>query len=189
MKLLLTTLIFALLCLPTNVLSNKNGTNNLFWEFSQLDNHYTFRGSFYTEAELGDLLHILFDFEHLTNFVTSPHSIILLRREKNWYEVCYTYRKLLLENKFTYRKTLIEGEHKITFELITSEQPDPIFPKVLSSKGYYEIKPEGKGWKVNYFEEVRLGSKLPSEISSQVVKRENVKFLEELKKYVERKCN
>jgi hypothetical protein len=71
--------------------------------------------------------------------------------------------------------------------MIASEQPDPIFPKVLSSSGYYEIKPEGKGYRVIYFEEVRIGSKLPNEVSSRMAKKKAMKFMQELKKYAERK--
>ena len=189
MNLLIVTLIFTLLCWPTAALSERVEANNLSYEFSQFDDHYTFRGSFCTAAAPEDLLHILFDFEHLTNFVTSPDSIVLLRREKNWYEVCYVYRKLLLENKFTYRKTLQEGGQKITFELIASEQRDPAFQKVSSSSGYYEIEPEGNGYRVVYFEKIRIDSRLPNGVCSYMAKKEAVKFLQELKKYVERKCN
>ena len=189
MNLLIATLMFTLLCWPTTALSEREGVNNLSYEFSQFDDHYTFRGSFYTVAEPQDLLHILFDFEHLTNFVTSPDSIVLVRKEKNCYEVCYAYRKLLLENKFTYRKTLIRERQKIIFELIASEQRDPTFPKVLSSSGYYEIKPDGQGYRVIYLEKVRIDSRLPNRVSYLMAKKEAVKFLQGLKKYVERKCN
>ena len=188
MKLLIATLMFTLLCWPTTALPEREGANNLSYEFSQSDNHYAFYGTFFIMADPNDLIHILFDFEHLTNFVTSPDSIVLVRKEKNCYEVCYTYRKLLLENKFTYRKTLIRERQKIIFELIASEQTGPILPKVLSSRGYYEIKPDGKGYRVIYFEKVRMDSSLPNGLSSRMAKKEAAKFLQELKKYVERTC-
>jgi len=188
MNLVILTILFTLLCSPTAALAEKQVVTNLSFEFSQFDDRYTFHGSFFTMSDPDALMHILYDFEHLTNFVTGADSILLLRQGENWYEVCYTYRRLFLENKFTYRKTLIQGEKRITFEMIASEQTDAIFPRVLSSRGYYEIKPEGKGCKVVYFEEGRIGSKLPNKVSSHMAKREATKFLQELGKYVERKC-
>jgi hypothetical protein len=170
-------------------LSEKEGANNLSYEFFQSDDRYTFYGSFFTTADPDNLMHILFDFEHLSNFVTSPDSIVLLRQGKNWYEVCYIYRKLLLETKFTFRKTLIREKQKITFELIACEQGDPTFPKILSSSGYYEIIQEEKGFRVIYFEEVRMRSRLSNGVYSILAENEAVKFIQDLKKYVERECH
>jgi hypothetical protein len=188
MKFLIITILSILLCSPGVALAQKPEANNVFYEFSQSDDRYTFYGSFFTMSDPDDLLHILYDFEHLTKFVTSADLIVLLRQGRNWYEVGYVYRKLLLETKFTFRKTLIREKQKITFELIACEQGDPTFPKILSSSGYYEIIPEEKGFRVTYYEEVRMGSKLSNGVYSLMAKKEAVKFIQTLKKYVERKC-
>ncbi len=49
------------------------------------------------------------------------------------------------------------------------------------------ILSEGGGYRVIYFEEARIGSKLPNEIYFLMVKKETVKYLQELKKHAERK--
>jgi hypothetical protein len=90
-------------------------------------------------------------------------------------------------SRFTYRKTLMQQEQKIVFEMVSHEQGFFSFPKVLSSIGYYEIKPHSQGYTIVYFEEAQIGSKLPSGVVS-MAKNEAVKFLEELKKCVERTC-
>jgi hypothetical protein len=189
MKFLTITILSFLLCSPGVALTEKREPHSVFYEFSQSDDRYTFNGSFFTISDPEALFHILYDFEHLTQFVTSADSITLLHQGRNWYEVRYVYRKLLLETKFTYRKTLIREKQKIIFELIACEQGDPTFPKILSSNGYYEILQEGKGFRVTYYEEVRMGSKLSNGVYSLIAKKGAVKFIQDLKKYVERQRN
>ena len=159
------------------------------YDFSQDGTSYTFRGSFFTKITPACLLRVLYGFEHLVKFVTRPDSIVLIREGENWYEVCYTYRGLLLENKSTYRKILKQEEQKITFEMIASEQYGPHLSKILHSTGYYEVKTEKEGCLVEYFQEARVESKMLNEIYFHLIKKEAVNFLKDLKQYVERTCH
>jgi hypothetical protein len=121
------------------------------------------------------------------NFITPADSIILQHQERNSYESCYVYRKLLFERRFTYRKILFQQEQRITFEMVSNEQGFFSFPRVLSSRGYYEIKPQAEGYTIVYFEEARIGSRVPHGLVS-MAENEAIRFLEELKKYIELKC-
>ena len=161
--------------------------NGVSYEFTQIGNLYRFCGTFSTSTEPDCLLHIFYDSDHLLNFITRADSIILLYQGRNSYEVCYVYRKLLFESKFTYRKTLIQQKQRIVFEMVSNQQGFFSFPKVLSSRGYYEIRPQAEGYTIVYFEEARIGSKLPNGLVS-MAKNEAIRFLEELKKYTENKC-
>jgi hypothetical protein len=162
-------------------------SNGVSYEFTQIGNLYRFCGTFSTSTDPDCLLHIFYDSDHLLNSITQADSVILLHQERNRYEVCYVYRKLLFESRFTYRKTFIQQEQRITFEMVSNQQGFFSFPKVLSSRGYYEIRPQVEGYTIVYFEEARIGSELPNGLVS-MAKNEAVKFLQKLKKYVERKC-
>ncbi len=187
MKLFIAAILLILLLSPSVAFAEWQTLNGVSYEFTQMGNLYRFRGTFSTSSNSNCLLYIFYDFDHLINFITHADSIISLSQERDSYEVCYVYRKLLFMSRFTYRKTLMQQEQRIVFEMVSHEQGFFSFPKVLSSRGYYEIKPHSQGYTIVYFEEAQIGSKLPSGVVS-MAKNEAVKFLEELKKCVERKC-
>ena len=181
-------LLLLLISWPVVDKPEKENVDDLCYEFSQVNNGYTFRGSFFVKADPTCLIHIFYDFHHLVNFVTNADSIVLLREGDIWYEVCYTYRKFLFESRSIYRKTLKQEEQRVTFEMITSEQRGVFLPKVLSSTGYYELKSEKEGYKAVYFQECKIESNFLKGIYLHMAKKEAIRFLRELKMYVERTC-
>jgi hypothetical protein len=187
MKLFTAAILLILLLSPSVAFAEWQTLNGVSYEFTQMGNLYRFRGTFSTSSNPNCLLHIFYDFDHLINFITRADSTILLHQGRNSYEVCYVYRKLLFKSKFTYRKRLMQKEKRITFEMVSNEQSLLSFPKVLSSKGCYEIKHQAEGYTIVYFEEARIGSKLPCGAVS-MAKKEAIRFLEGLKEHVERKC-
>jgi hypothetical protein len=147
----LTLAVFLLLC-STGAAAEVQKLGDLHYEFSQSENSYTFRGKFFLMADPSCLLHAFYDIEHLPGIATDADSIILLRKGDNWYEVALSYRKLLLiSSKFIYRRTLNQRENMVKFEMIESEQPSFFLSKVVSSKGYYEIKTEKRAAKLSIF--------------------------------------
>lgn len=188
MRLLLIIITVTLLFWPPASQSEIQDFNNVHYEFTQSSNQYAVRGTFFVKCDPTCLLHIFYDFEHLPNIITDADSFVLLQKGENWYDASYVYSYLLLKGRFVYRKTLNQEQMKVCFEMIESDQPSSILPKVVSSKGYYEIKPEKEGYRVIYFEEVEIGSKLHNEVPLLMAKKEVVKFLKGLKDYVEREC-
>jgi hypothetical protein len=77
----------------------------------------------------------------------------------------------------------------VKFEMIESEQPSFFLSKVVSSKGYYEIKTEKEGCKVVYFQEWVIASKLQDEIFFQNVKKQALRILQGLKDYAGKVCH
>jgi membrane protein DedA with SNARE-associated domain len=162
--------------------------NGVAYELFRDGNLYTFRGSFLTFSDPDCLLDILYDFDHLRKFVTCPNSFSLLQKGDNWHSFCCTYRVLLSENKLIYRKTLKKEELRVTFEMIAGRQNIKLIPEVLSSSGYYEIMPKKDGYQVVYFHQDRLSPSFCRDIYLYLAKKEAVKFLQELKNYVEKEC-
>ena len=180
---------FLLFC-STNAATEIQKLGDLNYEFSQSERSYTLRGSFLLMADPSCLLHVFYDIDHLSGIATDADSIVLLRKGDNWYEVALSYRKLLLiSSKFIYRRTLNQKEKMVKFEMIESEQPSFFLSKVVSSKGYYEIKTEKEGCKVVYFQEWVIGSKLQDQIFFQNVKKQALRILQGLKDYAGKVCH
>ena len=188
MKFLAFLLLCVLIFLPSTGFTEKQTTNGVSHELSKDGDLYTFQGSFLAFSNRDCLLDILYDFDHLRKFVTSPNSFSLLQRGDNWYDFCCTYRVLHSENKLVYRKTLRKKERKVTFEMISGRQDIKLIPEVLASFGYYEIMPEKDGDQVVYLHQDRLSPSFCRKIYLYLAQKEAVKFLEGLKTYVERKC-
>ena len=70
--------------------------NDLDYEFIQDGNCYSFLGSFIVQAERDCLIHVIYDFEHISKYTAGAKSIELDRQGEDWYEVTYTYRKFLI---------------------------------------------------------------------------------------------
>ncbi len=77
---------------------------------------------------------------------------------------------------------------KVSFEMIDSDQRRSLLPKVVSSVGYYEIKPEKDGYRVIYWQEVLVADAWSPKIFFPLLEKETTKFLHGLKDYIERTC-
>ena len=174
---------------PHPLLSESGEIDGVYYEFNHVDSCYSFRGSFVIKAEFDCLISVLYDFKHLKNFISSAHSIILIQQGENWYDVCYTFKKFFFTNKSIYRKTLKLEEQKIVFKMISNRQNTNLFPKVLSSSGYYRIKCESTGYAIEYFQECKIKSTFLKNMYIKKAKKESTKFMLELREYVERTCH
>ena len=93
-------IIVALLSLPILLYGSKK--KELDYEFIQEDTYYSFRGSFIVKAELDCLINLIYNFKNISKYALGAKSIELVREGENWYEVTFTYRKLLIfENQST----------------------------------------------------------------------------------------
>jgi len=150
MKKIYNGILVALLCLPVILPGIQN--SEFDYEFIQDGNCYSFRGSFIVQAKCDCLIDVVYNFEHISKYATDAESVEFVRQGENWNEVNYTYRKyLIFENKSTWRRTLKRDEQKVVFEMLSSQNNLTIMPKLLSSTGYYQIKPEKEGYRVEYF--------------------------------------
>ncbi len=176
MKYIYLILLTILLSIPAFLYSSQKKDPD--YEFIQKDTYYSFRGSIIVKADIDSLINKIYDFKNLSEYSSGARSIELVRQGVDWYEMIYTYRKLLiLENKSTWRRTLKRDKNKIIFEMISSNNNLNIVPEVLSSSGYYLIRAEKDGCRVEYFQECRLNRGLLKNIYINRAKKEAVKFL------------
>lgn len=181
-------IIAALLSLPILLYGSKK--KELDYEFIQEDNYYSFRGSFIVKAEPDCLINLIYDFKNISKYASGAKSIELVRQGENWYEVTFTYRKLLfLENQSTWRRTLNRDEHKVVFKMISNRNNLNIVPKMLFYTGYYQIRPEKEGCRVEYFQECKLMPGLLKDMYINKAKNEAIKFLREFKEYINKTCD
>ncbi len=159
------------------------------YEFIQEDTYYSFRGSFLVKAESDYLIDLIYNFNNISDYA-GAQSVELIQQGDNWYDVSYTYRKLfVLENTSTWRRTLKPDEHKIVFEMLSSENNLKIMPEVISSTGYYQIiKEKDRCW-VEYFQECLVKPVFFRRAYIAEAKQEAMTFLHEFKTYIERKCD
>ena len=180
----------ALIILFLSVSVYCNDDKELNYEFTQRDTYYSFRGSFYIEAEFNCPIDLIYNFENISNYALGAKSIELVQQGENWFDVAFTYRKfIIIENKSTWRRTLKKNEHKIIFELLSNRNNIDIIPKMKNSTGYYQIYTENGCCYVEYFQECELYSGFLKGAYISGAEREAVKFLEALKEHLIRVCD
>ncbi len=188
MKELYKGIIVALLSLPIILYGSKKG--ELVYVFIQDDTYYSFRGSFIVKAELDCLIEVIYNFEHISKYSLGAKTIELVLKGENWYMVTYAYRRLIIfENESTWRRILRRDEQKVVFEMISNKNNINIMPEMISSTGYYQIKPEQKGFRVEYFQKSKLKPGLLKDIYINKAKKEAINFLLLFKEYIERTCD
>lgn len=176
--------------LSLRIILSGNQKNEFDYEFIQEGNSYSFLGSFIVQAEQDCLIDVIYNFEHISKYTAGAESIELVQQGENWLEVTYTYRKFLIfENKSTWRRTLRWDENKVVFEMRSSENNMSIMPQLLSSTGYYQLKPEKEGCRVEYCQECQLKTGLLKTAYMNQAKKDAIKFLREFKEYIEITCS
>jgi len=186
-KILFQTIIF-LLIFP--VLLRGADKKDFEYEFIKTDSSYSFRGRFVVKADFDCLIDVVYKFEHISKYTSGAKSIKLLRQGKNWNNVEYIYRKMLfLENKSTWRRTLKRDEGKVDFKMISNKNNIAILPDLVSSSGYYQIKPENECFRVEYFQKCVLKPGLLKNTYINQAKKEAIRFLGLFKKHVEITCD
>ena len=159
------------------------------YEFIQGEMYYSFRGSFIVKTESDCVIDLIYDFKNISEYA-GAQSVELVQQGDNWYDVCYTYRKLfVLENTSTWRRKLRQDEQKIVFEMLSSENNLKMMPEVISSTGYYQIIEEKDHCRVEYFQECLLKAGFFKRAYIAEAKQEAITFLYEFKRYIEKKCD
>lgn len=157
-------------------------------QFSHDETRYRFEGSFQIQAKADCLLKILFEFEHLKNYVTHTESATLDEAGENWQKVTYQYRNLFYKARSTFRRTLNPTKKRVEYELIHLEEGGIIRPGIRSISGYYGVSDEGKVRRVTFFQKGELAGGVLSGIYFSNAKKVAVNFLQEIAGYAEEHC-
>jgi hypothetical protein len=177
----------ALLGLPILLYGSKK--KELEYEFIQDDTCYSFRGSFIVKAEPDCVINLIYTFNNISDYSLNAKSIELVLQGENWYDVTFVYRKFLIfENQSTWRRILSRTDHKIDFIMLSNKNNSTILPQMVSSSGYYKIRPETDNCRVEFYQECKLKSGFLKDTYIKEAKKEAIRFLKEFKGYIQKSC-
>jgi carbon monoxide dehydrogenase subunit G len=166
----------------TNVLT---GSSLLKHEHHREQGNLVFDAAFYIEAPPKEVLSVLYDFDHVTRYMTIAPSVQLLGKGDDWQEVLYTYEALFLRIQAKFQRRLKEAANEIEFEMIECRQNIAWLPRVASFRGRYRVLPEGSGSTVEYHQEFRVEPQILSWIVPLRARAQLDEFIESLKRYLE----
>ena len=163
--------------------------NRLEHKFSETDSGYTFFGSFVSDASPECVLNISFAFKHQKALAHWAKRIKLIDQGENWNMLCFTVRRFgLFENTSTWNRVLNQKKYRVDFSLISSINSSSILPDIISSKGFYQIKPVNGSSLVEYYQECKLTDGFISSIYLNRAKKEAIRFLHEFSNYADTIC-
>lgn len=169
--------------------SNDLKNDNFQYTFVESRDGYAFKGKFFVVAKDSCLMDIIYEPEHLKKILKNRCTVNIVSKGRDTHVLSYIYKLPLIEIKSTYRKTLRFAERKVIFDMTGYEQKGIALPRILSSKGSYEIRGENNGLWVEYYQECQLEKSNIRGIYLFFAKNEAVNFLINLKKYAERTCH
>ena len=160
------------------------------YKFTQTDSSYTFYGSFRINANPECLLEISFNYEHIRALAPDAEEVRLIDKGNNWNQISYTYQKFtFFKNKTVWHRVLNEENQRVDFTLVSSENNLSIMPRMISSKGFYQIKQQGEYSIVEYYQQCQLREGLITKLYLDSAKKEAIKFLHRFFKYADSFCN
>jgi hypothetical protein len=161
---------------------------DLRYDFSHDETNYRFEGTFRAPAKADCLLRILFEFDHLKNYVTHTESATLEKSGEDWQEVTYQYRNLFYKARSTFLRTLNPAQNRVEYRLIHLEEGGMVRPDIRSISGYYGVTDEGGFRRVTFFQEGELGGGMLSGFYFNNAKKVAADFLREIEGYAETRC-
>ncbi|HQB93619.1 MAG TPA: hypothetical protein PK997_00230 [Candidatus Omnitrophota bacterium] len=136
------------------------------------------------------LLRMLFSAYHIRELMKDSADLVEIANEgPGRYELRSVHKNKLCSLDTVYRRDLRKDMRRVTFELIRCEQVSKVAPKLVSSKGYYEVLPDPAGSLLKYHEETRLEASRWDPRAATLVKlveRDTLLFLKKIKKYSEK---
>ncbi|GBC60494.1 hypothetical protein DENIS_1447 [Desulfonema ishimotonii] len=157
--------------------------------FSHTENTYTFSGTFRIRADPACLLTILYEFDHFRQFMSHVKDIRCTRKGTGWYEVRYRYSRIFYSAETTFRRTLDLKKWKVDYEMISIRQSGLITPDIISITGYYSLTPEADGFRVTFFQQGKLASRMLSGVFFYHAEKEAIGFLKKMRQYARTHCH
>jgi hypothetical protein len=184
--------IFFLLILPTQLgMTWKKPwkADEISYSLKRKDGHYVLEAKLRVDSDPGCLLQVIFSSYHIQKLMAKEADRVeILHETPEYYELRSVHHNKLCSLDTVYSRRLSEIDGRITFELIQCTQESKVAPKLVSSKGYYEIQPDSGGAILRYYEETRLEANRwdPRAMALvKIVERDTVLFLKKIKKYSE----
>ncbi len=177
-----------LLFWPLNAISQTQRKERVQHTFTEKDDQYTFKGSFFIKADPRCLLNMLFAYDHIRNYFTHVDHMERLEENGNTQTLAYTYKRMFHKSRSIFRRTLNEEEGQVNYELTGIDQNGLITPDIQSIKGYYGISPEDDGYRVTFYQEGVLDDSMLKGFYFNFAEDQATGFLQEMKNYAEKTC-
>lgn len=158
------------------------------YEFSHDKTRYRFEGSFRTQGKPACLLGMLFEFNHLKQYVSHAESVTLNAIGENWQEVTYQYRNPFYKASSTFRRTLHSAQNRVEYRLIHLEEGGLIRPHIQDISGYYGVIEEKGTRRVTFFQEGELEGGILTGFYFGHARDVAIGFLKEIARYADRHC-
>jgi hypothetical protein len=164
--------------------------NDIQFKFTRTDSGYSFYGSFKINADPKCLLEISFNYEHIRALAPDAKEVLLIDQGSNWNQISYTYQKFIyFENKSVWYRKLNKEKQRVDFILVSSINNQTIVPRMISSSGYYQIKPQGEYIIVEYYQQCQLTESSLTKKYLSKVKKEAIKFMHKFSEYANEFCS
>lgn len=189
MKELTLLLLMHLLSILSATLSEASEVDEIKYTFNSKKNGYSFQFQSSYDADPACLLAVVFEYDHLRRFTKNIDAIQRVKKEADRNVVSYGYDRFWFKHKSTYLRILSKDNNTVTFELIANELHKSIFPKIITTKGYYKIKSNEQKTIIEYFQEAVLQDNNINSIYLYFVKNEALKFARDLQQYAHNACS
>ena len=142
---------------------------NIEYKFAETDSSYSFYGTIKIKANPKCLLEICFKYKHIKALATEAKDVILVKEGKNWNRLSYTYQKFIyFENTSVWQRILNEENLRVEFYMLSSKNNQKVMPKMISSSGYYQLKPMGEYTLVEYHQECMLTKEIITKLQDRL---------------------
>jgi hypothetical protein len=162
-------------------------SNNICYDFTRDKGHYILNASIFINSDIPTIVNLVYEFNNVKRFFRQAEAIEKLSESQDHFDMRLHYRYLGFRAYAVYRRILSPDNKRIYFRLISYKTNSELVPEVMSSEGYYEVKPVKSGVLLTLHHDTTLKSNSPVIGRLLVKKEDSFKYLEDIKKYAEKK--
>lgn len=146
---------------------------------------YAFKMEFETSLSVKKTLAILYDIEHLKEYLKESMESRLLDSDSSSYDVEFKYKRLFYSYNAEYKRVIDNSANRVDIKMIRFDQTPKSLPKVIKSSGSYMVNKSLTGQtKITYVQSVCLNEDV-GWIFSKVVNSSLNRFADRITEYFE----
>jgi hypothetical protein len=152
-------------------------------DFQAQARSYSFTATFELDAPPGQVLDLLYSFEHFQRFARRSHCE-LLEEGPDWQRVRYTHSTSLWTITATLRRQLDRPAGCVWFEMESAARSGLPIPLPTASSGHYCVEPVETGLRVTYHQAAETDASRLRAIWLRHARSEAVAFANDMEAYV-----
>ena len=119
--------------------------------------HYQFETTYPRDA----VMEVFYQVKHFRKFAKGAEKVTTIEKQAQSYIVQYEYSHFWGHVKVRFKKSIFPDQGKVTFELMEYKSTNTYFPKIVKSKGSYQVEPGKNGkCKVTYSQQFHFDKSL-----------------------------